>query len=193
MPVRGQGLRVRSRAGLTAASPRCVVCFSDFEARQLLRVLPCNHEFHAKCVDKWLKVLPVPMPAAGSGAASWGAAGAGHCLSGGLGAMQRMILWEQGPSTVPGWIRHSRDVARCRVLPALGGGVGGALGAASAVGCPLTCPCLSLPVGKPHVPYLPGRRVGGAAGGGLRLAGTVLRNLLEDEDAGPGAGAAARC
>lgn len=35
---------------------RCVVCFSDFEVRQLLRVLPCNHEFHAKCVDKWLKV-----------------------------------------------------------------------------------------------------------------------------------------
>eukprot|EP00079_Xenopus_tropicalis_P033934 XP_017947705.1 PREDICTED: RING finger protein 44 isoform X4 [Xenopus tropicalis] len=33
----------------------CVVCFSDFESRQLLRVLPCNHEFHAKCVDKWLK------------------------------------------------------------------------------------------------------------------------------------------
>nr|XP_005892645.1 PREDICTED: LOW QUALITY PROTEIN: RING finger protein 44 [Bos mutus] len=33
----------------------CVVCFSDFEARQLLRVLPCNHEFHTKCVDKWLK------------------------------------------------------------------------------------------------------------------------------------------
>ncbi|XP_038849319.1 RING finger protein 44-like isoform X2 [Salvelinus namaycush] len=33
----------------------CVVCFSDFECRQLLRVLPCNHEFHANCVDKWLK------------------------------------------------------------------------------------------------------------------------------------------
>lgn len=45
-------------AVLMAASSRCVVCFSDFEARQLLRVLPCNHEFHAKCVDKWLKVLP---------------------------------------------------------------------------------------------------------------------------------------
>lgn len=31
----------------------------DFESRQLLRVLPCNHEFHAKCVDKWLKVSRV--------------------------------------------------------------------------------------------------------------------------------------
>ncbi|PVD30659.1 hypothetical protein C0Q70_09932 [Pomacea canaliculata] len=33
----------------------CVVCMCDFESRQLLRVLPCCHEFHAKCVDKWLK------------------------------------------------------------------------------------------------------------------------------------------
>jgi len=34
----------------------CVVCMSEFVSRQLLRALPCNHEFHAKCVDKWLKV-----------------------------------------------------------------------------------------------------------------------------------------
>ncbi|XP_069139798.1 E3 ubiquitin-protein ligase RNF38-like isoform X2 [Argopecten irradians] len=33
----------------------CVVCMCDFENRQLLRVLPCSHEFHTKCVDKWLK------------------------------------------------------------------------------------------------------------------------------------------
>lgn len=37
----------------------CVVCMSDFENRQLLRVLRCSHEFHAKCVDKWLKVSPL--------------------------------------------------------------------------------------------------------------------------------------
>ncbi|CAL4067735.1 unnamed protein product [Meganyctiphanes norvegica] len=33
----------------------CVICMSDFEIRQMLRVLPCLHEFHTKCVDKWLK------------------------------------------------------------------------------------------------------------------------------------------
>ncbi|ESN97384.1 hypothetical protein HELRODRAFT_136586, partial [Helobdella robusta] len=34
----------------------CVVCMCDFEDQQMLRVLPCTHQFHAKCVDKWLKV-----------------------------------------------------------------------------------------------------------------------------------------
>lgn len=71
--------------------------------------------------------------------------------------------------------------------------LGAVLGVASAMGCPLTCPRLSMPVGEPHVPHLPGGRVGGAAGGRLRLAGAVPHNSLEDEDAGPGAGAAARC
>jgi len=33
----------------------CVICMCDFENGQNLRVLPCNHEFHTKCVDKWLK------------------------------------------------------------------------------------------------------------------------------------------
>ncbi|XP_023338076.1 leucine-rich repeat extensin-like protein 5 [Eurytemora carolleeae] len=33
----------------------CVVCMCDFECRQMVRVLPCAHEFHSKCVDKWLK------------------------------------------------------------------------------------------------------------------------------------------
>ncbi|GFN79937.1 RING finger protein 38 [Plakobranchus ocellatus] len=33
----------------------CVVCMCEFEDRQLLRVLPCSHEFHVECVDEWLK------------------------------------------------------------------------------------------------------------------------------------------
>ena len=38
----------------------CVVCMCVFETRQVVRVLPCAHEFHAKCVDKWLKVIFKP-------------------------------------------------------------------------------------------------------------------------------------
>lgn len=40
----------------TGDQTSCVVCMCDFEIRQSLRVLPCSHEFHARCVDKWLKV-----------------------------------------------------------------------------------------------------------------------------------------
>jgi hypothetical protein len=33
----------------------CVVCMCDFSQRQRVRELPCQHIFHAKCIDKWLK------------------------------------------------------------------------------------------------------------------------------------------
>ncbi|XP_068673515.1 E3 ubiquitin-protein ligase RNF38-like [Montipora foliosa] len=33
----------------------CVVCMSDYINREKLRRLPCNHDFHAKCIDRWLK------------------------------------------------------------------------------------------------------------------------------------------
>jgi len=34
----------------------CVVCMSEFVNRQRIRELPCQHIFHLKCIDKWLKV-----------------------------------------------------------------------------------------------------------------------------------------
>ena len=43
-------------SGSVSFQTSCVVCLGDFESRQLLRALPCKHEFHARCVDKWLKV-----------------------------------------------------------------------------------------------------------------------------------------
>ncbi|CAG9529766.1 unnamed protein product [Cercopithifilaria johnstoni] len=33
----------------------CVICQCDFEKRDLVRMLPCGHHFHLKCIDKWLK------------------------------------------------------------------------------------------------------------------------------------------
>lgn len=34
----------------------CVICLSEFIKGDRLRILPsCNHGFHVKCIDKWLK------------------------------------------------------------------------------------------------------------------------------------------
>ncbi|MCD7467866.1 hypothetical protein HAX54_005517 [Datura stramonium] len=33
----------------------CVICLSEFEIGEKIKVLPkCNHDFHVKCIDKWL-------------------------------------------------------------------------------------------------------------------------------------------
>lgn len=34
----------------------CVICLCRFELKSRIRSLPCSHVFHAKCVDKWLRL-----------------------------------------------------------------------------------------------------------------------------------------
>lgn len=35
-------------------SKTCIICMDDFEAGSMVRVLPCLHHFHTKCIDQWL-------------------------------------------------------------------------------------------------------------------------------------------
>lgn len=53
--------RYNSEGRSSSDQTSCVICMCDFENKQLLRILPCSHEFHAKCVDKWLKVITITL------------------------------------------------------------------------------------------------------------------------------------
>lgn len=44
-----------SASSRDSSNGNCVVCMSDYINREKLRRLPCNHDFHAKCIDRWLK------------------------------------------------------------------------------------------------------------------------------------------
>eukprot|EP00656_Telonema_subtile_P041851 TRINITY_DN4716_c0_g1_i4.p2 TRINITY_DN4716_c0_g1~~TRINITY_DN4716_c0_g1_i4.p2 ORF type:complete len:186 (+),score=55.03 TRINITY_DN4716_c0_g1_i4:665-1222(+) len=33
----------------------CVICLEELAAGDVIRILPCNHEYHAECVDRWLQ------------------------------------------------------------------------------------------------------------------------------------------
>ena len=37
------------------ATERCCICLEKYKSHQNLKVLPCNHKFHGKCIDKWLQ------------------------------------------------------------------------------------------------------------------------------------------
>ncbi|CAN6337732.1 unnamed protein product [Urochloa humidicola] len=36
---------------------QCYICLVEYEEGDCVRILPCNHEFHLTCVDKWLKEI----------------------------------------------------------------------------------------------------------------------------------------
>lgn len=43
-------------------APSCAICMQDYKIDDELRILPCHHEFHRECVDKWLpmkKICPL--------------------------------------------------------------------------------------------------------------------------------------
>lgn len=33
---------------------KCAICLESFNKMDTLKILPCHHEFHPKCIDRWL-------------------------------------------------------------------------------------------------------------------------------------------
>lgn len=38
------------------APARCQICFGDYDDGDQLRMLPCFHDYHVACIDRWLRV-----------------------------------------------------------------------------------------------------------------------------------------
>ncbi|XP_035506456.1 E3 ubiquitin-protein ligase ATL59-like [Scophthalmus maximus] len=38
----------------SVGTTQCQICFCDYTAREKLRVLPCFHDYHVPCIDRWL-------------------------------------------------------------------------------------------------------------------------------------------
>ncbi|KAH7284815.1 hypothetical protein KP509_34G071600 [Ceratopteris richardii] len=49
---------VEQRAGRN----KCKICLEDYKVKESLRVLPCKHRFHSRCVDIWLTAWQASCP-----------------------------------------------------------------------------------------------------------------------------------
>ena len=63
----------------TDAMKECNICMSEFVNNEKLRILTCFHEFHIKCIDKWIKVRVVSTRERGKYEGRKG--GVGQCVS----------------------------------------------------------------------------------------------------------------
>ena len=48
-----------SKLGSGEPVPECNICISEYEDGDRLRVLHCTHNFHARCIDRWLAVSDI--------------------------------------------------------------------------------------------------------------------------------------
>ena len=52
----GKANKIYSNSKLIINNEKCIVCMQNYKHREFFRLLPkCNHGYHKKCIDKWLK------------------------------------------------------------------------------------------------------------------------------------------
>ncbi|KAI6197547.1 RING-type domain-containing protein [Aphelenchoides besseyi] len=49
-----ENLRVAEYVEGNTPNDECAICMLDFEPKQLIRYLPCQHIYHVHCIDNWL-------------------------------------------------------------------------------------------------------------------------------------------
>ncbi|CAI9759521.1 unnamed protein product [Fraxinus pennsylvanica] len=47
----------KSKKHLSEEAAQCYICLVEYEEEDTVRTLPCHHEFHRTCIDKWLKEI----------------------------------------------------------------------------------------------------------------------------------------
>ncbi|TYI88802.1 hypothetical protein E1A91_D03G008800v1 [Gossypium mustelinum] len=50
----GEFLKDHAKARSSIAGETCAICLEDYNDGELLKVLPCQHDFHSSCVESWL-------------------------------------------------------------------------------------------------------------------------------------------
>ncbi|CAI9100943.1 OLC1v1038134C1 [Oldenlandia corymbosa var. corymbosa] len=55
LPVKDHEISERTENGNDVT--QCYICLADYEEGDKIRILPCHHEYHLACVDKWLKEI----------------------------------------------------------------------------------------------------------------------------------------
>ncbi|XP_048230053.1 uncharacterized protein LOC8280121 isoform X2 [Ricinus communis] len=50
-------LYTKSQKHQNEDTAQCYICLVEYEEGDSMRILPCHHEFHRTCIDKWLKEI----------------------------------------------------------------------------------------------------------------------------------------